>query len=44
MARFDLENLALLGEGGLLPVQADDEITRRGYGVRCPCLVAYRDG
>ena len=29
MARFDLENLALVGEGGLLPVQADDEITRK---------------
>ena len=29
MARFDLENLALVGEGGLLPVQVDDEITRK---------------
>ena len=29
MARFDLEKLALVGEGGLLPVQADDEITRK---------------
>jgi len=29
MARFDLEDLALVGEGGLLPVQANDEITRK---------------
>ncbi len=29
MAGFDLETLALVGEGGLLPVQADDEVTRK---------------
>lgn len=29
MARFDLKNHALVGEGGLLPVSANDEITRK---------------
>ena len=29
MAQWDLENHALVGAGGLLPVRADDEITRK---------------
>jgi hypothetical protein len=29
MAQFDLENQVLVGAGGLLPVRADDEITRK---------------
>ena len=29
MAQFDLESHALIGEGGLLSVRADDEITRK---------------
>lgn len=29
MAQFDLKSHTLVGEGGLLPVQADDEITRK---------------
>jgi len=29
MARFDPENHALVGEDGVLPVQANDEITRK---------------
>lgn len=29
MSRFDLENHALVGEGGLLPVRENDEVTRK---------------
>ncbi len=29
MAQFDLDQQALVGAGGLLPVRADDEITRK---------------